>query len=143
MKKIEAFIRPERAQAVSTMLQEMGISGMSVSEVRGQGTELGVVQIWRGREYKVDLHPKIKLEIVVSDADMEQAINIIIEEAKTGVNGDGKIFVSHIESAYRIRTGETGHHAITNGRLVRLSPQKTIKEIENAKIFEEGIVSET
>jgi len=69
MKKIEALIRPERLMAVSTMLQEMGIMGMNVSELRGHGSEIGEVQVWRGREYKVDLHKKIKLEMVVSDAD--------------------------------------------------------------------------
>ena len=131
MKKIEAVIRPERLMAVSTMLQEMGIMGMNVSELRGHGSEIGEVQVWRGREYKVDLHKKIKLEMVVSDAEVEQAVDMIIREAQTGAIGDGKVFVTHIESAYRIRAGETGHNAITtNGRVVSISPKEPVEDLE-------------
>lgn len=126
MKKIEAIIRPERFTAVSSMLQEMGIMGMHVTEVRGQGSEISRIRVWRGREYMVDLHKKIKLEVVVPEAELETAINIIMEEAKTGVIGDGKVFVTHVESACRIRTGETGYTAISaNGRVVQLSPKES------------------
>ncbi len=133
MKKIEAVIRPERFPAISAALQEIEKNGMTVSEVRGQGSELGVVQVWRGRQYKVDLHPRLKLEIVVQDADVDQVVNIILDGAQTGANGDGKIFITHVESAIRIRTGEIGDRAITNGRVVKLSPRE---EIESNDVIE-------
>lgn len=137
MKKVEAVIRPERFPAISAALQEIGKDGMTVSEVRGHGSELGTVQVWRGRQYKVDLHQKLKLEIVVQDAEVDQVVNMIIDGAQTGANGDGKIFISHIESAIRISTGEVGERAITsaitNGRVVKLSPRE---EIENNEIVE-------
>ncbi|MCF6159282.1 MAG: P-II family nitrogen regulator [wastewater metagenome] len=133
MKKIEAVIRPERFPAISAALQEIGKDGMTVSEVRGHGNELGAVQVWRGRQYKVDLHQKLKLEIVVQDAEVDQVVNMIIDGAQTGANGDGKIFISHIESAIRISTGEVGDRAIANGRVVKLSPKA---EIENSEVVE-------
>lgn len=136
MKKIEAIIRPERFNIVTIMLQEMGINGMNISEIRGHGTERHKVQIWRGREYRAELHPKIKLEIVVTDEEMEPVVNKIIEEARTGAIGDGKIFVTHVNSAYRIRTGETGHHAITNnGRVVSLSPKELTESLETVEKY--------
>lgn len=136
MKKIEAIIRPERFMAVSSMLQEKGIMGMHVTEIRGHGSEISRMRVWRGREYMVDLHKKIKLEVVVPEAELETAIKIIMEEAKTGVIGDGKVFVTHVESACRIRTGETGYTAISaNGRVVKLSPKESedIKAVESLK----------
>ena len=142
MKKIEAVIRPERFPAISAALQEAEKNGMTVSEVRGHGSELGAVQVWRGRQYKVDLHQKLKLEIVVQDADVDQVVNMIIDEAQTGANGDGRIFVSHVESAIRIRTGEVGDRAITNGRVVKLSPQKETEYNEIVEVTEKGIGSE-
>ena len=129
MKKIEAVIRPERFPAISAALQEAEKNGMTVSEVRGHGSELSAVQVWRGRQYKVDLHQKLKLEIVVQDADVDQVVNMIIDEAQTGANGDGRIFVSHVESDIRIRTGEVGDRAITNGRVVKLSPKEETENI--------------
>lgn len=138
MKKIEAVIRPERFPSISAALQEIEKNGMTVSEVRGQGSELGVVQVWRGRQYKVDLHPRLKIEIVVQDADVDQVVNIILDGAQTGANGDGKIFISHVESAIRIRTGEIGDRAITNGRVVKMSPRKEIESNEIVEIPEKG-----
>ena len=131
MKKIEAIIRPQRLTAVSSMLYEMGIIGMNISELRGHGSEIGTVQAWRGREYKVDTHKKIKIEVVVSEADVESVVNVIIAEAKTGAIGDGKIFITHIESAYRIRSGEKWEDtdtAAVKGRVVKM-PAKEPKEI--------------
>lgn len=142
MKKIEAIIRPERLMAVSTMLQEMGMMGMNISELRGHGSEVGEVQVWRGREYKVDLHKKIKLEFVVSDTDVERAVGIIINEAQTGAIGDGRVFVSNIEAAYRIRTGETGHNAITsNGRVVSMSPKESTENLETVEHIDKEVIS--
>lgn len=142
MKKIEAIIRPERFMAVSSMLQEMGIKGMLVTEVMGHGNENNRMRVWRGRKYMVALHKKIKLEIVVSEAELESAIKIIIEEAKTGAIGDGKVFVTHVESARRIRTGETGESAITvNGRVVRLSPKEPEDDMRAVGHFKKGDTS--
>lgn len=143
MKKIEAVIRPERFPAISVALQEIEKSGMTVSEVRGHGSELGAVQVWRGRHYKVDLHQKLKLEIVVQDTDVDQVVNMIIDGAQTGASGDGKIFISHVESAIRIRTGEVGAHAITNGRVVKLSPKEGTENNEVFEIPKENVRSET
>lgn len=141
MKKIEAVIRPERFPAISAALQEAEKNGMTVSEVRGHGSEVSAVQVWRGRQYKVDLHQKLKLEIVVQDADVDQVVNMIINEAQTGANGDGRIFVSHVESAIRIRTGEVGDRAITNGRVVKLSPKEETENNEIVKVAEKGVRS--
>lgn len=141
MKKIEAVIRPERFPVISAALQEIEKSGMTVSEVRGHGSELGTVQVWRGRQYKIDLHPKLKIEIVVQDADVDQVVNVIIDGAQTGASGDGKIFVSTVESAIRIRTGEIGDSAIANGRVVKLSPRKeTIIEVPEKGVGSENFI---
>lgn len=144
MKKIEAVIRPERFPAISAALQEAEKNGMTVSEVRGHGSELKAVQVWRGRQYKVDLHQKLKLEIVVQDADVDKVVNMIIDEAQTGSNGDGRIFVSHVEAAFRIRTGEVGDRAITNGngRVVRLSPKEETENNEIVEFPEKSVGSE-
>lgn len=141
MKKIEAIIRPERFPAISAALQEIEKGGMTVSEVRGHGSEMGEVQVWRGRQYKVDLHQKLKLEIVVQDADVDQVVTMIIDEAQTGANGDGRIFIFHVESAIRIRTGEIGDRAVTNGRVVKLSPKEEMKDDEIVKVTEKGVGS--
>lgn len=142
MKKIEAIIRPERFMVVSSMLQEMGIVGMLVTEVLGRGSENSRMRVWRGREYMVDLHKKIKLEVVVPEAELEPVIKVIIEEAKTGAIGDGKVFVTHVESARRIRTGETGESAITvNGRVVRLSPKEPAEDMRAVGHFKKGDTS--
>lgn len=112
MKKIEAIIRPEQLEVVRTALEKAGASGLMISEIEGHGKQKGVVQQWRGEKYKVDLLPKIKVETVVSDRDLERIIETIMINARTGEIGDGKIFVSPVEGVFRIRTGESGEGAI-------------------------------
>ena len=112
MKKIEAIIKPFKMEDVKEALAEVGIEGMTVSEVKGFGRQKGHTEIYRGSEYTVDFLPKVKFEIVVPDALVDKAIKAISDSAKTGKIGDGKIFVMPIESAVRIRTEETGDAAI-------------------------------
>ena len=112
MKKIEAIIRPEKLDEVRRALQETGCTGLMVSEIEGHGKQKGMVQQWRGEKYKLELLPKIKIEAVVKDNDLQRIIKVIIANAKTGDIGDGKIFISDIQDAIRIRTGETGEIAI-------------------------------
>ncbi len=112
MKKIEAIIKPFRLEEVKDALGEIGIQGMTVTEVKGFGRQKGHTEIYRGSEYTVDFLPKIKLEIVVGDAQAEAAVAAIVKAAKTGKIGDGKVFVSGIEEAVRIRTEEKGEAAV-------------------------------
>ena len=112
MKKIEAIIKPFKLEEVKDALGEIGIEGMTVSEVKGFGRQKGHTEIYRGSEYTVDFLPKIKLEIVVGDELLESAVNAIVKAAKTGKIGDGKVFVSSIEEAIRIRTDERGENAV-------------------------------
>jgi nitrogen regulatory protein P-II 1 len=112
MKKIEAIIREERLDSVKKALEEIGLIGMTVTEVSGRGQQKGIPLQWRVGEYRVDFLPKLKLEIVCHDDDCEPAIQAIIKAAKTGRIGDGKIFVLPVEGAYRIRTEETGEAVI-------------------------------
>ena len=112
MKKIEAIIKPFKIEEVKDALSELGIEGMTVTEVKGFGRQKGHTEIYRGSEYTVDFLPKIKLELVVADSVVESAIKAIVEAAKTGKIGDGKVFVLPVENAIRIRTGETGDQAI-------------------------------
>jgi nitrogen regulatory protein P-II 1 len=112
MKKIEAYIKPFKLDDVKAALMELGVRGMSVTEIRGFGRQKGHTELYRGSEYKVDFLPKTKLEIVVGDAMVEQAIEIIQKVARTGQVGDGKIFVLPVEDAVRIRTGESGDGAL-------------------------------
>lgn len=112
MKKIEAIIKPFKLEEVKDALGEVGITGMTVCEVKGFGRQKGHTEIYRGSEYTVDFLPKIKLELVVADAQVEGAVNAIVKAAKTGKIGDGKVFVSEIEEAIRIRTEEKGELAI-------------------------------
>jgi nitrogen regulatory protein P-II 1 len=112
MKKIEAVIREERLDAVKKALEEHGIHGMTVTEVSGRGQQKGISLQWRVGEYRVDFLPKLKVEIVCHDEDCEIAIDAIMKAAKTGRIGDGKIFVSPVEAAYRIRTGESGEDVV-------------------------------
>ncbi len=108
MKKIEAYIRPFKLDEVKDALTKAGIKGMSVSEVKGFGRQRGHKEMYRGSEYTVDFLPKIKLEIVLKDSDLDAAIDAIIESAATGKLGDGKIFVYDVLDAIKIRTGESG-----------------------------------
>ena len=112
MKKIEAIIKPFKLEEVKDALSELGIDGMTVSEVKGFGRQKGHTEIYRGSEYTVDFLPKVKIEIVVGDAQLESAVNAIIKSARTGKIGDGKIFVGSIEHAVRIRTEEKNELAI-------------------------------
>ena len=112
MKKREAIIKPFKLDEVKKALNALGVQGMTVTEVKGFGRQKGHIEFYRGAEYDINFVPKIKIEIVISDQLSEQAISIIQEKAKTGEIGDGKIFVSNIEEAIRIRTGERGDGAI-------------------------------
>lgn len=112
MKKIEAIIKPFKLEEVKDALAELGIEGMTVSEVKGFGRQKGHTEIYRGSEYTVDFLPKIKIEVVLSDALVEGATSAIVKAAKTGKIGDGKVFVSSIDEAIRIRTDETGDRAV-------------------------------
>ena len=112
MKKIDAIIKPFKLEEVKDALSELGIEGMTVSEVKGFGRQKGHTEIYRGSEYTVDFLPKIKIEIVITDHQVDAAVGAIIKAAKTGKIGDGKIFVSSIEQAVRIRTEEKGESAV-------------------------------
>ena len=112
MKKVEAIIKPFKLEDVKEALAEIGINGMTVSEVKGYGRQKGHSELYRGAEYVVDFIPKIKLEMIVSDERADLVVNTIIEAARTGKIGDGKIFVTDIEKVIRIRTGETDEEAI-------------------------------
>jgi len=112
MKKIEAIIKPFKLDEVREALSEIGVTGLTVTEVKGFGRQKGHTELYRGAEYVVDFLPKVKIEIVVSDASVEGAIDTIIKAARTGKIGDGKIFVSSIEQVVRIRTGELDESAI-------------------------------
>lgn len=112
MKKIEAIIRPEKLDVVRKALDSSGYPGIMISEIEGHGKQKGVVQQWRGETYRVELLPKVKIEVIVPDKDVDRITKIIIEGARTGAVGDGKIFVSDIKEAIRIRTGEKGEEAI-------------------------------
>ncbi len=112
MKKIEAIIKPFKLEDVKSALAEIGIQGLTVSEVKGFGRQKGHTEIYRGSEYAVDFLPKIKIEIVLADAQVAAVVGAIVKAAKTGKIGDGKIFVSSVESVLRIRTGETGEQAV-------------------------------
>ena len=112
MKKIEAIIKPFKLNEVKDALHELGLLGMTVTEVKGFGRQKGHTEIYRGSEYTVDFLPKIKIEIVLADSQVEPAVQAIINSARTGKIGDGKVFISSIEDAIRIRTDERGEKAV-------------------------------
>ena len=112
MKKIEAVVKPFKLEDVKSALAALGIQGMTVAEVKGFGRQKGHTEIYRGSEYVVDFLPKIKIEVVLADALAAPAVEAIVKAAKTGKIGDGKVFVSSIQDAIRIRTGETGEQAV-------------------------------
>jgi nitrogen regulatory protein P-II 1 len=112
MKKIEAIIKPFKLEDVKEALASLGVEGMTVSEVKGFGRQKGHTEIYRGSEYTVDFLPKLKIEVVLADANAQPAVEAIVRAAKTGKIGDGKVFVSSIENAVRIRTEETGEQAV-------------------------------
>src|ERR1700693_6530146 len=112
MTKLEAIVQPSRFEAVKEVLTELGIGGMTISDVRGHGGQKGHTEVYRGREYTVDLLPKIKLEMVLPDALVNRVVDTILKTAKTGKIGDGKIFLSRVEEAIRIRNEERGENAL-------------------------------
>ncbi|ABX48344.1 nitrogen regulatory protein P-II [Shewanella baltica OS625] len=112
MKKVEAIIKPFKLDDVRESLAEIGITGMTVSEVKGFGRQKGHTELYRGAEYMVDFLPKVKIELVIQDDLLDQAIDVIVETARTGKIGDGKIFVTDIERVIRIRTGEENEEAV-------------------------------
>jgi nitrogen regulatory protein PII len=112
MKKIESIIRPHLLEVVKNALQEVGVVGMTITEVKGFGRQKGHTETYRGSEYKVDFLPKLKIEVVLAETLVDQAIEAVIKTAKTGKFGDGKIFVTNLEEVVRIRTGERGEEAI-------------------------------
>ncbi|HYG23988.1 MAG TPA: P-II family nitrogen regulator [Verrucomicrobiae bacterium] len=112
MKKVEAIIKPFKLEEVKDALAEIGIEGMTITEVKGFGRQKGHTEIYRGSEYTVDFLPKIKVEVVIPDNRLEAAVGAIVKAAKTGKIGDGKVFVSAIEEAVRIRTDEKGENAV-------------------------------
>ncbi|MEM8775117.1 MAG: P-II family nitrogen regulator [Pseudomonadota bacterium] len=112
MKKVEAIIKPFKLDEVKEALQDVGVQGLSVIEVKGFGRQKGHTELYRGAEYVVDFLPKVKIDVVIEDDQLDAAIEAIVEAAKTDKIGDGKIFVSTVEQAIRIRTGETGPEAL-------------------------------
>ncbi len=112
MTKLEAIIQPSKFEAVKDGLSEIGVDGMTVTDVRGHGRQKGHTEVYRGREYTVDLVPKVKIEMVLPDDLVEKAINAILSTAKTGKIGDGKIFLTRIDEAIRIRNDERGQAAL-------------------------------
>lgn len=113
MKKIEAVLRPQAVAKILAALEEAGHPGIMVTEIEGHGRQKGLTQQWRGQEYRMDLLPKVKIEVVVSDKEVEDTINAISKVAKTGEIGDGKIFITDVKEVVRIRTGERGEVALT------------------------------
>ena len=112
MKKIEAVIKPFKLDDVKEALNELGVVGMTVTEVRGFGRQKGHTELYRGAEYVVDFLPKVKIEVVLEDAMVDRAVESIMQAAKTGRIGDGKIFITTVEDVIRIRTGERGNEAV-------------------------------
>lgn len=112
MKKIESIVRPHLLEAVRTALHDVGVVGMTVSEVKGFGRQKGHTETYRGSEYKVDFLPKIKIEVALPDELVEQAVEAILKTAKTGKFGDGKVFITSLDEVVRIRTGERGEAAL-------------------------------
>ena len=112
MKKIEAIIKPTKIEDVKNSLEKAGYISLTITEVKGRGQQKGIKQVWRGREYTVDVLPKVKVELIVKDENEDEVIGIIQQSAKTGTFGDGKIFVIPVEKVVRIRTGESGADAL-------------------------------
>jgi len=112
MKKVEAVVKPFKLDEVREALSDIGVSGLTVTEVKGFGRQKGHTELYRGAEYVVDFLPKVKVEVIIADTLVERAIEAIIKAARTGKIGDGKIFVTNVEQAVRIRTGESGESAV-------------------------------
>lgn len=112
MKKIEAIVRPEKLTLVRKALEEIGVPGVTITQVAGHGAQRGITQQWKGNTYTVDLITKVKIEAVIADEQLEQALDAVAEAARTGEIGDGKVFVSEITDVMRVRTGERGKAAV-------------------------------
>ena len=112
MKKIEAIIRVEKLEEVKKALEKEGLIGMTITEVKGRGSQKGIMLEWRAGEYRVEFLPKLKVEVVVDDTQLAKAINAVTEAARTGKIGDGKIFIYNVEEVIRVRTGEEGKQAV-------------------------------
>ena len=112
MKKVEAIVKPFKLDEVREALSELGVTGLTVTEVKGFGRQKGHTELYRGAEYVVDFLPKVKVEVIVGDALVERALEAIVKAARTGKIGDGKIFVTNVEQVVRIRTGESGEAAV-------------------------------
>lgn len=112
MKKIMVIMRPEKLEDVKQALEDIGCNGMTVRDVKGRGRQLGITESYRGHDYKVDLLPKVEIEIIAKDEDTDNIVDTIIKTAQTGCIGDGKVFISQVEEVIRIRTGERGDKAI-------------------------------
>ncbi len=112
MKKIEAIIRHFKLDEIKTALTEVGVEGMTITEVKGYGRQKGHTEMYRGNEYAIDFVPKVKMEVVVTEDNMKKVVDTIMEKAQTGQMGDGKIFISDLSEVVRIRTGETGKDAV-------------------------------
>ncbi len=112
MKKVEAYIKPFKLDEVKEALMEVGVGGMSVIEVKGFGRQRGHTELYRGSEYKVDFLPKLRVEVVAKDEDVERIVKAIVSAARTGQIGDGKIFISEVDDAIRVRTGESGEEVL-------------------------------
>jgi len=112
VKKVEAIVRPHVLDAVKAALQELGVAGMTITEVKGFGRQKGHTEVYRGSEYKVDFLPKLKLEVVLSDEIADKALDVLVKAAATGKFGDGKVFVTTLSEVVRIRTGERGEAAL-------------------------------
>lgn len=112
MKEILAIIRPNKLDEVKNALEEIGCHGMTITDVKGRGRQLGITESYRGSDYRIDLLPKIKLEIIVKDEEVPKVVDTIVKTAQTGDIGDGKIFISPVEEVVRIRTGESGEKAV-------------------------------
>jgi nitrogen regulatory protein P-II 1 len=112
MKEVLAIIRPNKLDEVKNALEEIGCHGMTITDVKGRGRQLGITESYRGSDYRIDLLPKIRLEIIVKDEEINQVVDTIVKTAQTGDIGDGKIFISPVEEVVRIRTGERGEKAV-------------------------------
>ncbi len=112
MKKVEAIIRDQKLDAVKDALKHIGVTGMTVTEVKGHGTQKGITEVYRGKQYSVDLLSKIKIDVITEDENVNKITKAIVEAARTGSIGDGKIFVSSVDDAIRIRTGDAGSKAL-------------------------------
>jgi nitrogen regulatory protein P-II 1 len=112
MKKVEAIVRPEMVSVVRRALEDLGVKGVTITQVLGHGAQRGVTQQWKGNAYKVDLLPKVELKMIVTDAMLEPVLAAIAESARTGAVGDGKVFVSTVDEVMRVRTGERGETAV-------------------------------